>query len=498
MVSTCTMIVMRGLLLGTAAIVTLLATIFVGCGNDVVTFVGSGGDGAGVSDGGSAVGGTGATAGNGGGNPGGQGGAGAVGGTPSGTPGCTQDCSAIPNNGCGAWFCDEGIGECVQMAEPNGSACDDGLFCTINDNCQGGICIGNTLNTCGIIPEQCSEVTCDEAAQFCAVINAPNSTPCTSSNQCLVNTTCLNGSCEGTPIDCMPGPECTDAVCNPMTGLCESVPLTGTPCSSVPCFANETCNNGMCQGGVPEDCSALTQGCFVGNCDVNQDQCVADPLPPGTSCDDGDGCTLNTTCTNGNCGGGTTITSCIDNDGCCPPLCQIMMNDNDCNCANNLTFPPFATASASNGGQEATGFGPSNLNDGVDQAGCQGQACTQCFHWVSNSTTPAGAFIQYDFLLPVTVGSIYIDANSCNGGCSNGGRTFFSGTVQYDTGSGWVTAGAIANNDGDIAFDFTPIVSGVQRPARVRHHGGQLRPESQHPDLRVVRVRRSGLSTVGG
>jgi hypothetical protein len=47
-------------------------------------------------------------------------------------------------------------------------------------------------------------------------------------------------------------------------------------------------------------------------------------------CDDQNGCTAGTTCTNGVCGNATmAISQCLDGDQCCPAGC-VKDKDNDC------------------------------------------------------------------------------------------------------------------------------------------------------------------------
>src|SRR5690348_17349933 len=37
---------------------------------------------------------------------------------------------------------------CYETAANQGSACDDGVFCTLNTLCNNGICGGGTIRTC--------------------------------------------------------------------------------------------------------------------------------------------------------------------------------------------------------------------------------------------------------------------------------------------------------------------------------------------------------------
>jgi hypothetical protein len=287
---------------------------------------------------------------------------------------CGIDCSAIMAPTCLKSVCNEGqylgpVGSCVVVDDDVGATCDDAMFCTTDDTCNGmGDCIGGPVNDCGMEPDQCEQVQCNEASQSCSLVPSMNGTFCTPTDLCLVNATCLNGLCAGgTPKDCFFAPvpnECWVAVCDPMSGQCVPEPdagASGDPCQDPGqlCQVSMTCDGmGNCTGGAPKDCSALTQGCFDGVCDTMTGNCIQVPIPPGGicaqatddcnngicdmngscnpvptneggPCNDFDGCTSNTVCTMGNCVGGTVINMCAFNDGCCPPGCDDT-NDNDC------------------------------------------------------------------------------------------------------------------------------------------------------------------------
>ena len=272
----------------------------------------------------------------------GVGGAGGEGGAVEEWP-CGIDCASINTPTCKVATCDMAIKQCVVGSDVDGTECDDQLFCTTGDSCQAGVCTGAAPNTCGVEPEACQEVVCNEDSQTCSETPLVNDTPCTAADLCLQNTKCTNGLCLGEENDCffapLPGP-CHVATCNPATGTC--VPQPGNfnlDCDDVndPCTWGKTCNtSGSCVGGAPADCSPLTVGCFNGACDMVSGQCVAQPIAVGGacnaaaddcnvgscdmngtcqpvpaneagSCEDGNPCTVNETCTLGTCGGGQAV-----------------------------------------------------------------------------------------------------------------------------------------------------------------------------------------------
>jgi hypothetical protein len=402
---------------------------------------------------------------------GGQGGGG--GGDGGGVPlPCGIDCTAIMAPTCLKSVCNEGqypgtVGSCVVVNDDLGVACDDGLFCTANDTCDGrGQCTAGPPNDCGMDPDQCQEVQCNEASQSCTFVPTMNGGFCTPTDLCLVNATCLNGSCSGgQPKDCFFAPvpnECHTAECNPMNGLCEPHPdptKQGMTCTDMAdlCTVNKTCDGaGNCQGGQPKDCSAFTQGCNLGTCNMMTGQCFGMPINDGDPCDDLDSCTSGEICQMGSCAGGMVISQCVGNDGCCPQGCT-EVTDSDCSCNVNLALQ--ATPSSSGGGQNASGYGPSNWNDGVTEQECQMMlGCTQCQGWISNGTSPSGAFMQYDWPSPVQIGSMYVDASDCVGTCYQG-RTLAGGTIQWWDGLQWVNEQGFAANPGDLAITFNPKIT---------------------------------------
>jgi len=192
------------------------------------------------------------------------------------------------------------------------------------------------------------------------------------------------------------------------------------------CTINTTCTNGVCGGGQP----------------ANQ----------GGACDDGKACTNNDKCNNGTCSG-STIVACANNDGCCPQGCT-QANDNDCNCNTNLALT--ATPSMSPGGGSPPSYGPEQMNNQVGKAVCN-------WAWISNNTVPNGQWFEYDWAQPVTIGSIYVETENGLGGqppCNSpAGRNLASGTIQYWNGASWVTSTTWSGQHADLKIDLPAPVT---------------------------------------
>jgi hypothetical protein len=219
---------------------------------------------------------------------GGEGGAGGAGGAAS--P-CPVDCSTIQAPPCFMGTCNEATLACDVVPSPKSTPCEDGLFCTVDETCEEGVCGEGVENTCGMAPGACNIITCNEASKTCSIEPGDDGLECQlEGDLCTVNAACKNGQCVGTQKDCFfaPGiPECHVGVCNPATGECE--PMVGDngvecPGSGDLCMVEKTCLNGMCQGGFPMDCSWLSDGCNIGVCSAAAGGCTIEPIPPGGSC----------------------------------------------------------------------------------------------------------------------------------------------------------------------------------------------------------------------
>jgi len=234
----------------------------------------------------------------------GEGGAGGGGGEGGDLGPCGYDCSKISTGQCLKAVCNEGqypgeAGNCVVIND-DGAACDDAQFCTTNDTCDAGQCVGGPQNECDMEAPQCQRVTCDEGTETCGLEPAVEGLACSSEDLCQINTACSNGLCVGSPKDCFFSPlnECNSVACSPATGLCEPTPdpakdnlgcsLTGDPCQ-----VNKTCAAGQCANGSPKNCSAMTAGCVNGVCEAATGICIAEPIGPGGMCLEAtDGCNV--------------------------------------------------------------------------------------------------------------------------------------------------------------------------------------------------------------
>uniref|UniRef100_A0A383V479 Uncharacterized protein n=1 Tax=Tetradesmus obliquus TaxID=3088 RepID=A0A383V479_TETOB len=244
-------------------------------------------------------------------------------------------CPVSPN-ACKSNVCNPLNGVCESKNINDGTSCNDTLWCTTNSFCVAGSCLGSPRDCPDPSPSpanQCKQAFCDEAAQQCSFTNRPDGTICDApgTGRCSVDT-CIAGSCvPGTRVDCSDlDDECNTGVCQAATGQCSKVPKpNSTPCDDGKfCTVGSTCSSGVCSGGsprvcpsprlfctetycsealrsclnLPKDCSGAADQCNAGVCSLSSGLCEKDPTPKdGASCDDGNKCTNQDTCSGGSC-----------------------------------------------------------------------------------------------------------------------------------------------------------------------------------------------------
>jgi hypothetical protein len=159
----------------------------------------------------------------------------------------------------------DGSGNCQQRLAPNGSACDDGAFCTVGDQCQGGRCVATGNQNCG------ANRVCSEATDQCEC------------QGCQVGSQCFFAGA--------PNPSNPCQVCDPNRARAAFSANTGASCGSGPaeCSAQDTCNaQGQCALNNLADgtrCTSITGGSCQGG------QCIGPRQPNGVPCVSASECT---------------------------------------------------------------------------------------------------------------------------------------------------------------------------------------------------------------
>lgn len=209
--------------------------------------------------------------------------------------------------------CTEGVceaGECVETPINQGVACDDGDACTVGDVCNAGTCAGTPMDCSGLDGE-CAIGACEEGE--CIVEPFTDGQSCDDGDACTVSDACQAGACVGSAMDCSDfDSQCTTGRCEEGECVAESVPEGQTCDDGDACTLSDACQAGTCYG-APMDCSGLDDQCNLGACESGS--CVTQQRAAGYPCDDGDSCTVSDSCNGGTCSG--TALSCSSLDAEC-------------------------------------------------------------------------------------------------------------------------------------------------------------------------------------
>jgi hypothetical protein len=127
-------------------------------------------------------------------------------------PTCPASCD--DKNDCTTDSCDPNTFQCVHTNVDDGTSCEDGSPCTINDICKGGLCYSGPNKTC-TPTDQCHEAgNCSPRTGECSNPNSQNGKSCDDGLKCTTGDQCQAGVCQGIPF-------CPSfATCDPATGFC--------------------------------------------------------------------------------------------------------------------------------------------------------------------------------------------------------------------------------------------------------------------------------------
>lgn len=248
---------------------------------------------------------------------------------------------------CQVPVCDPDTWSCIPFDKPDGSDCNDQDLCTEDDWCEEGQCVGRPV-FCDD-GNLCTDDFCDTGGN-CDV--EPNEEPCQDGDKCTLDDRCFDTQCRpGEPIDCDDGNQCTEDNCKPAVG-CVNKPIAGcedkcdeafqcnddNPCTKDDCnggncvhfpMNGEHCNDGnectdddfceewLCIGHVDRDCDDENP-CTNDGCNP-QNGCFHEPN--NAPCDDGDSCTTDDFCGEGQCQGGKPK-NCDDGNACTEDFCS--------------------------------------------------------------------------------------------------------------------------------------------------------------------------------
>jgi MYXO-CTERM domain-containing protein len=221
---------------------------------------------------------------------------------------CTGECR----------FCNfpESLGTCTTA--PNGYECPDADRCDGTETCQNGVCTQGPPTDCDDL-EVCTVDSCNVST---GCVNTPvaDGTSCSDGDRCNGVETCQGGVCRSPgDLNCSDGDPCTSDSCHPVNG-CVNTPLPdGTSCDdNNVCNGVDVCQGGVCVPGTGLECDD-DNPCTDDQC-VPGTGCVYNPYPLGTTCNDGNVCTINDSCVGGVCVGQTA--DCDDHNLCTEDSCD--------------------------------------------------------------------------------------------------------------------------------------------------------------------------------
>ncbi len=191
---------------------------------------------------------------------------------------------------CNEAVCIAAVG-CTIQRKPDGTRCEDGNACTIDDVCGAGVCAGAGL-PCDD-GNACTDDSCDPTG---GCVHTNNSEPCDDANACTSLDKCAGGTCGGTSLGCDDANVCTDDTCDPVHGCAHT--NNAEPCDDGnACTSADRCAAGVC-AGVAIRCDG-GDVCSKGSCDPARG-CIhaytsascndADPGTVGDACDGAGSC----------------------------------------------------------------------------------------------------------------------------------------------------------------------------------------------------------------
>jgi hypothetical protein len=135
--------------------------------------------------------------------------------------------------------CDPSTGDCRMWEEPNGTTCTDGSVCTPVDLCASGLCTGTGTLPCGD-GNVCTDDGCDPVT---GCTHDPNTDPCDDGLYCTRTDRCNGlGTCIGTGATCDDGFACTTDTCNEGTNSCSNAVSAGFCLIGGVCITDGTVN----------------------------------------------------------------------------------------------------------------------------------------------------------------------------------------------------------------------------------------------------------------
>ncbi len=388
------------------------------------------------------------------------------------------------SDACTVGQCSAVSGGCTFKAKTDGVHCDDGDACTVSDACKKGACAGSPKPCADSDP--CTADACSIKSGKCT--HEPIQGPCDDGDKCTSQDSCATGKCVGIQVSCDDGKQCTKDHCVPTFG-CSYQLLNGVSCDDGnDCTSADHCKSGACIGGkdvcgchsdadcasdkcaskyvcdkaaVPYTCTAAkghakkcsdADPCTVDACDGKTGACSHAPAPTGSSCNDGDKCTLDERCKGGKCVG--TAKQCDDKNPCTKDHCATATG-----ACHNLPLGAGSACDDNDACTHSTTCTAGKCGGGKGIPTDDGNPCTK------DSCTPLGGVVH-----KVMIGAACNDGAACtlndrchaSGACKGTTKTCNDGdpctTDICEQLSGKCVASKVTCDDGNVCT--TDVCSG--------------------------------------
>ncbi len=215
-------------------------------------------------------------------------------------PGTAPSCGTEQDSPCSYQGCDPATGQCTVIDLSTGAECDDGDACTVTDRCGADKVCGGAARVCDD-GNPCTVDTCDPIVG-CVFTPVATGTACDDGDACTAGSTC---SAAG--------------VCGGGSNTCSCSKTSDCPALTTACGGTYTCTAGKCVKGAKVVCPDSGNPCRPNVCVPTTGQCIAVNAPNGSTCADGDLCTVDDACVAGKCTGKKA--SCDDGNPCTADSC---------------------------------------------------------------------------------------------------------------------------------------------------------------------------------
>lgn len=242
--------------------------------------------------------------------------------------------SCVDGDACTSDTCTAGA--CSNPDAPAGTSCDDGLFCTSVDTCDGaGTCTGGGRPRCDDL-QSCTADTCEESTDACVFTMIGGCIiggACVGEGTVHVGYPCLHCDPAANPTDWSPRPVGTECAAQRCGGgrLYPARTCAGAP--TCPTATSTLCPTGACADAVTCEATCVETGCAADEWCAPSGTCMA-RLDVAAACVSDDACTsgacIDGVCCDGACDGTCEACDVAGTEGACTAVPAGMDPDMEC------------------------------------------------------------------------------------------------------------------------------------------------------------------------